>query len=419
LGSDVGHVRVHKYQSGNWDQIGADIDGEAVNDFSGEVSLNVDGSIVAIGASSNDGNGTNSGHVRVFQNLAGVWTQIGGDIDGEAIGDRFGTSVSLSSNGSIIAIGAIHNDGNGSEASHVRIFQNNGGNWTQIGEDIDGEATNDHSSYSISLNMEGSIVAIGARANSGNGIETGHTRIFQNIGGIWTQLGEDIEGVGEIDFFGHSVSLSSDGLTVASGAPGNDGSAYDAGHVRVYELLFLPIITIQPVDQIDVCSGIEVNFSIEGERVDIYKWQVSIDSGNTWSDLSNNEVYSGTANDTLTILSNMELNNFEYRCCLTNGDGNTISNSATLNIESEVPTIICVSDQEVDAGMTNTYTVLGTEFDAHEAIDNCGIVETQNNFNNSASLEGAQLPYGKTSIIWTITDSAGNEETCSFNVLVN
>ena len=48
-------------------QIGADIDGEAVNDLSGwSVSLSDDGSIVAIGAPFNVGNGSNSGHVRVF-----------------------------------------------------------------------------------------------------------------------------------------------------------------------------------------------------------------------------------------------------------------------------------------------------------------------------------------------------------------
>ena len=48
-------------------QIGSDINGEAY-DYSGwSVSLSSDGTIVAIGASGNDGNGSNSGHVRVYQ----------------------------------------------------------------------------------------------------------------------------------------------------------------------------------------------------------------------------------------------------------------------------------------------------------------------------------------------------------------
>ena len=46
-------------------QLGADIDGEAANDSSGEsVSLSSDGSRVAIGAPGNDGN--DSGHVRIY-----------------------------------------------------------------------------------------------------------------------------------------------------------------------------------------------------------------------------------------------------------------------------------------------------------------------------------------------------------------
>ena len=48
-------------------QLGSDIDGEAASDYSGRsVSIDSDGSHVAIGANGNDGNGTNAGHVRVL-----------------------------------------------------------------------------------------------------------------------------------------------------------------------------------------------------------------------------------------------------------------------------------------------------------------------------------------------------------------
>ena len=42
------------------------------------------------------------------------WSQLGADIDGEAAYDNLGYSVSLSSDGTKVAIGAIDNDGNGS-----------------------------------------------------------------------------------------------------------------------------------------------------------------------------------------------------------------------------------------------------------------------------------------------------------------
>jgi hypothetical protein len=81
---------------------------------------------VAIGARYNDGNGFDSGHVRIFQwtESTSTWTQVGADIDGEAYNDWSGGSVSLSSDGKTVAIGAPNNDGgNGFDSGHVRIFQ--------------------------------------------------------------------------------------------------------------------------------------------------------------------------------------------------------------------------------------------------------------------------------------------------------
>ena len=139
----------------NWNQIGSDIDGEAAGDNSGySVSLSSDGSTVAIGAPYNDGNGTDAGHVRIYKNVSGTWTQQGSDIDGDTAGDASGWSVSLSSDGSIVAIG----DSNGSDAGHVRIYKDSSGTWTQLGSDIDVG-----SEVSVSsLSSDGSTVAIGA-----------------------------------------------------------------------------------------------------------------------------------------------------------------------------------------------------------------------------------------------------------------
>ena len=61
------------------------------------------------------------------------------DIDGEAQGDSSGVSVSLSSDGAVVAIGATQNDGNGDLSGHVRVYGFDGGDWVQRGADIDGE----------------------------------------------------------------------------------------------------------------------------------------------------------------------------------------------------------------------------------------------------------------------------------------
>ncbi len=201
--------------------------------------MSSDGNIVAIGANNSDANGPNSGHVRVYQNLPlGGWTQIGADIDGEATPDQSGLSVSLSDDGSTVAIGAPFNDGNGSDSGHVRVYENIADTWTQIGSDIDGELDGDQSGdeKSISLSADGTIVAIGARFNDGNGANSGQVRIYQNISNVWTQIGIDVDGESTDDQSGRSVSLSADGSKVAIGAEFNSGSAASSGQVRVYDL---------------------------------------------------------------------------------------------------------------------------------------------------------------------------------------
>ena len=128
------------------------------------------------GARLNDGNGTDSGHVRVYEWNGSAWTQKGADIDGEAAGDESGFFTSLSPDGTTLAMGARLNDGNRTDSGHVRVYEWNGSAWTQKGADIDGEAAGDESGRSVSLSSDGTVVAIGAYQNSEAGGNAGHVR---------------------------------------------------------------------------------------------------------------------------------------------------------------------------------------------------------------------------------------------------
>ena len=66
---------------------------------------------------------------------------------------------------------------------------------------------------------------------------TPHSRLLENTEPLvesWFQLGQDIDGEARFDQSGRSVSLSSDGKTVAIGAPDNDGNGDSSGHVRIF-----------------------------------------------------------------------------------------------------------------------------------------------------------------------------------------
>ena len=168
-------------------------------------------------------------------------SQVGADIDGEAAGDASGWSVAMSGDGSRIAIAAGGNDGNGSNAGHVRIYTLINGTWTQTGLDIDGEAAGDLSGWSVAMSGDGSRIAIGANGNDGNGIDAGHVRVYTLINGTWTQTGLDIDGEAADDSSGISVAMSGDGSRIAIGAPYNDGTGSNAGHVRVYGVPTVPV----------------------------------------------------------------------------------------------------------------------------------------------------------------------------------
>ena len=100
---------------------------------------------LAVGASLNNG----SARTRPYAHLRlewRAWVQRGSDIDGEAARDYFGSSVSLSSDGAIVAIGS----GKSTEQGRTSIYAWNGTAWVQR-SDIDGEAVGDRSGANVSL----------------------------------------------------------------------------------------------------------------------------------------------------------------------------------------------------------------------------------------------------------------------------
>lgn len=281
-----------------WTQVGRDLydyannanDGEG-DRFGWDVALSADGNVMAVTAPMKLG-----GYVRVYRkgsvgdvdsssesespSIRG-WTQLGRDLVGSD-DDRFGYAVDLSSDGTVIAIGAVRKDGTNkrpksnifessysyetastststlampstrknmgplSESGSVQVYQwdesDTLGVWKQVGRAIFGEARNDWFGVSVSLSSDASYLAIGAIWNNGatgDVIDSGHVRIYRRDPSSkagWDQVGSDLDGEARFDTSGRSVALSRDGLVVAIGAPYNDGNnAIDSGHVRVYE----------------------------------------------------------------------------------------------------------------------------------------------------------------------------------------
>jgi hypothetical protein len=311
-GTYTGNVRVYKWNGIIWVQLGNDIDGEADGDQSGySLSISSNGEMLAIGTTYNGGNGFIAGHVRIYSWNGLIWTQLGNDIDGELAGDQSGWSVSMSDDGETLAIGSISSAGNGTEAGHVRIFSWNGANWIQRGNNINGEAANDQSGWSVSLSSDGETLAIGAPKNDDNGNDAGQVRVFKWNGTSWMKMGNDIDGEAADDWSGESVSISADGKTVAIGASGNDRNGTDAGHVRIYYwngIAWNKLGNDIYGEATDDLFGYSVSLSADGKtaaigapgndgngsnagQVKIYNW-----NGTSWIQVGNN-IYGEAAED--------------------------------------------------------------------------------------------------------------------------
>jgi len=117
--------------------------------------------------------------------------------------------------------------------------------WTQLGDNIDGEAADDWLGYSVAMSGDGRTIVAGGPGNSratddGNGnsaITSGYAQVMEYNDGSWSQLGNDIVFEGPATWFGRSVSISEDGRAIVVGAPLNGINRYEygAGSVRVFE----------------------------------------------------------------------------------------------------------------------------------------------------------------------------------------
>ena len=281
-----GHVKVYRSgeDGGNWTQRGQTIYGNATGDsFGWSVDIAADGSTILLGSPRYNDYTDRPGYARVYslnndeEAGANTWKQIGLDIVGEAIGDQFGLSVSISGDGKTLAVGADTNDANhGENSGHVRIYrlENDGVSWEQVGDDIVGEVARDLLGHSVSLSANGSIVATGAilgASNPNNGVRTGQVKVFRidSAGSSWEQLGQSIYGDNVDDVFGWSVDISPDGYTLAIGSPGSFRKTDRPGYVRVFSL--------EEDDEVGTVRWKRIGKDITGEaNGDLCGWSVSL-----------------------------------------------------------------------------------------------------------------------------------------------
>lgn len=142
------------------------------------------------------------------------WFQLGLDIDGQDNSARFGHAVSISSDGSTVAIGAPENNGT------IEVYGYNPAtdSWSQVGADVSGATTAYGLGDAVALSSDGLIFAAGASAYSTN---QGRIDVYEFDGSAWSQPRNSLDGSAS-DFFGTAVAISSDGSIIAGKRRGEE-----------------------------------------------------------------------------------------------------------------------------------------------------------------------------------------------------
>ena len=214
-------------EASSWPQLGQILLGKNLTasqggQFGSAVAISDDGSVIAVAARTSAVNGQlDSGTVSVYSLVGNsTWLQMGNEIFGD-VASTFGASIALSANGRRIAIGAPRYE---QGVGDVRVFDFNQGSWTQVGQSIRGAiASFGNMGASVSLSGDGTTLAIGAPRSAGTNGRPSSGRVkvyrFDDQQMSWMPLGRDLFGQTALEWFGSALQLSSDANVLAVGSP--------------------------------------------------------------------------------------------------------------------------------------------------------------------------------------------------------
>ena len=236
-GTNTGAAYIFTRSGSTWSQeakIEA-ADKQSHDNFGCSVSISSDGDTAIIGAWGSwytpDG-ANNAGSAYIFTRSGTSWSQQAKmQASDAAFEDRFGSVVSISSDGNTAIIGAMYEDTSGSNAGSAYIFTRSGSTWSQEAKiQASDKQSGDNFGHSVSISNDGNTAIVGAIYEDTTASDAGSAYIFTRSGTSWSQQAKiQASNANGSDYFGGSVSISNDGNTAIVGAyqqTGNEGAAY-------------------------------------------------------------------------------------------------------------------------------------------------------------------------------------------------
>ena len=224
-GASSGSAVVFTRSGGTWTQQASLTHsvGAAGANFGSSVDLSSDGNTAIVGTPNDSSVGSANGSAVIFTRSGSTWTEQATLRNSSgASGDALGTSVALSSDGNTAIAGAPSAAPGGlGTAGNAVVFTRSGATWTQQAVlTYSSKSFFEQFGKSVSLSSDGNVLIIGAPgAPSGN--NSGIAVMFVRNNGVWNQQSVLSYLSGTLgDYLGVSVALSADSNVAIAGAPG-------------------------------------------------------------------------------------------------------------------------------------------------------------------------------------------------------
>ncbi|WP_299764264.1 T9SS type A sorting domain-containing protein [uncultured Dokdonia sp.] len=235
-------VIIYERNGVNWteiDRIDSPVvpDGDLEQRFGEEIELSYDGSRLVIGNPKLSFDVVqNRGIVSVYERQEdNSYTQLGTDIVNPGSGSYFGGGVSISSDGTTVAVGRPFLIPNGADEGLVYTFRYDGNDWVQFGQVLGGNTTNDlRFGESVSLDEDGSILIVGIQRGTDSAVQGGMDIYeYDDTSDTWMQLGNRV--IGDLEtFLGSDLEITPDGNTLIVGASANLDIG-EPSYIEVYQ----------------------------------------------------------------------------------------------------------------------------------------------------------------------------------------
>ena len=238
VASNAGAAYIFKRTESTWSQQAklTASDGGTSDGFGYDVAISKDGNYAIVGAWFEDGGAgnpkSNAGAGYVFVRSGSSWTQQAKLVASDAVAsDLLGLHVSINGDGTYIALGAEGEDSGGSSSGAVYIFTRSGSSWSQQQKIEQSPSFANHRFSKVSLNSDGTYLLAGATGVQGppNFNNEGAVYVFTRSGSSWTQQqGPIFTSDGQSsDSFGTSVAINEDATTFISSSRNEDGGSGD------------------------------------------------------------------------------------------------------------------------------------------------------------------------------------------------